>query len=543
MRSAILGYYTSKIGSDISVNLTMYDSANVITTNTTNATKHVYHIVLGKLISGTSVANIFAATKTSSASHAIELPNVVQLSATPLSGKYRVKCINAQGYTSYSEEISTSTHGSWVHLPIMRNCTGLYDKIQAVDAGEHAYSANGRSFFLRFQGINEDPGQFSIESSTTEPLTGENLTISQNTTIPYSSNLFYEPIPFEMLKTYETEPQVIVTVDGLPAVCHNLTCNFTYIAAVGEVTAFTFTESTRRLSLTGTSFPTNSSDIRSIEFAKSECVLDTSTLTSTSLQCTLATDPTCGTHLPILTSILGVVPNSASLASSSIACSVSGLTPTGSINLLGGDNLTISGTNFPTDLSRSTVSITFSDTAATQCAPQTSTSTALVCLTSAFDATASAGQSLSLAMTINGLSVTNSLSTTLMDATKAATLMTPSSVSPVLKTMVNITLASAFPYTLSKQDFTVNATNTTNTAYVRYLNVIEVNDATKTLTCMFGGAWTGQYSMSIRHAVFGLIDTSALELTVGSNVTTVSPTSGSIYGGTLVTITGTNFGT
>jgi hypothetical protein len=109
--------------------------------------------------------------------------------------------------------------------------------------------------------------------------------------------------------------------------------------------------------------------------------------------------------------------------------------------------------------------------------------------------------------------------------------------------MVNITLASAFPYTLSKQDFTVNATNTTNTAYVRYLNVVEVDDATKTLTCMFGGAWTGQYSMSIRHAVFGLLDTSALELTVGSNVTAVSPTSGSIYGGTLVTITGTNFGT
>jgi len=130
-----------------------------------------------------------------------------------------------------------------------------------------------------------------------------------------------------------------------------------------------------------------------------------------------------------------------------------------------------------------------------------------------------------------------------MDATKAATTMTPSSVSPVLKTMVNITLSSAFPYTLNKDDFTVNATNKTNTDYVRYLNVIAVDDATKTLSCMFGGAWTGQYSMSVRHSVFGLLDTSAIELTVGSNVTSVSPTSGSIYGGTLLTITGTNFGT
>lgn len=52
MRSAIRSYYTSKIGSDISVNLTMYDSAEAVTTNTTNATKYVYHIVLTKLISG-----------------------------------------------------------------------------------------------------------------------------------------------------------------------------------------------------------------------------------------------------------------------------------------------------------------------------------------------------------------------------------------------------------------------------------------------------------------------------------------------------------
>jgi len=69
MRSAIRGYYTSKIGSDVSVNLTMYDSADAVTTNTTNATKYVYHIVLTKLISGSSVINIFAAAKTSSADH------------------------------------------------------------------------------------------------------------------------------------------------------------------------------------------------------------------------------------------------------------------------------------------------------------------------------------------------------------------------------------------------------------------------------------------------------------------------------------------
>jgi hypothetical protein len=49
--------------------------------------------------------------------------------------------------------------------------------------------------------------------------------------------------------------------------------------------------------------------------------------------------------------------------------------------------------------------------------------------------------------------------------------MEPSSVSPVLKTRVVITLDPAFPYVLAVEDFSVNATNvfwsTLNTEYKR----------------------------------------------------------------------------
>jgi len=74
------------------------------------------------------------------------------------------------------------------------------------------------------------------------------------------------------------------------------------------------------------------------------------------------------------------------------------------------------------------------------------------------------------------------------------------------------------------------------------MNVIAVDDATKTLTCMFGGAWSGDYWITIRHRMFGLLDTYGIVLTVGSNVTSITPRHGSIYGGTLLTIKGTNFG-
>jgi hypothetical protein len=89
----------------------------------------------------------------------------------------------------------------------------------------------------------------------------------------------------------------------------------------------------------------------------------------------------------------------------------------------------------------------------------------------------------------------------------------------------------------------VNATNLTNPTYFRQMNVIAVDDSTKTLTCLFGGAWSGSYIISVRHRVFGLVDNQGLIFTVGSNVTNVSPDQGSRYGGSLLTITGTNFGT
>lgn len=67
-----------------------------------------------------------------------------------------------------------------------------------------------------------------IISGVDDPLTGTGLELRSSKKINASDNLYYDVVPFEMLRTVETKPQVIVTVDGLPAVCHNLTCDFTY---------------------------------------------------------------------------------------------------------------------------------------------------------------------------------------------------------------------------------------------------------------------------------------------------------------------------
>jgi hypothetical protein len=123
--------------------------------------------------------------------------------------------------------------------------------------------------------------------------------------------------------------------------------------------------------------------------------------------------------------------------------------------------------------------------------------------------------------------------------------LNPSSVSPVLKTPIEIQIDTNFPYTLNKEDFSVNASSISNSSYIRYMNVIGVNDSAKTITVMFGGAESkyGPFKVWIRHAVTGLIESTGLVLDVNTYVDSYSPKIGSIYGGTLLTIQGRNFGT
>ena len=273
-------------------------------------------------------------------------------------------------------------------------------------------------------------------------------------------------------------------------------------------------------------------------------------------------------HVPYITSTMGRIPNSESLTEHQIDCTITDYNPISDLNLLAIDNLTISGTRLPYELAKSEVTLTFTDEAATSCVPQVSSSEELVCLTQPFSLDA-AGSSIGMTIEINGLVVENDLTFTLMTEARSGVLFTPDSASPVLKSNVTITLEADFPFALNKADFSVNATavsllDTTKEgievgSYFRQMNVIDVVDTeetlddgtvdvTKQVVVKFGGAWSGDYSIDIRHrsadggASYGLIDTSGLVFKVGAWVDSITPQEGSRFGGTLVTITGQNFG-
>jgi len=58
-----------------------------------------------------------------------------------------------------------------------------------------------------------------------------------------------------MLYTNEANPQVIVTVDSLPALCVSLACDYTYINPTGIITGQSVSGNT--VTVDGTSLPTD----------------------------------------------------------------------------------------------------------------------------------------------------------------------------------------------------------------------------------------------------------------------------------------------
>lgn len=82
--------------------------------------------------------------------------------------------------------------------------------------------------------------------------------------------------------------------------------------------------------------------------------------------------------------------------------------------------------------------------------------------------------------------------------------------------------------------------------YIRDLYVMRVDNNAKTLTVKFNGAPPAQYYFALTSnsaSNYGRLDTSAVSFQTSSVITAVSPKSGSVFGGTLLTITGTNFST
>jgi hypothetical protein len=81
---------------------------------------------------------------------------------------------------------------------------------------------------------------FSIASDPSDPLTGNSISTTMYERKAFGPNAFIDVLPFDMLYTAETSPQVIVTVDDLPAICAKNNCAYDYSPSTNSITDFAY---------------------------------------------------------------------------------------------------------------------------------------------------------------------------------------------------------------------------------------------------------------------------------------------------------------
>ena len=227
-RSQISGYYRTYWGTDITVTLEMYDANSVVTDNASSASSYVYTVKLLKTIDGISTKAVTGVAVTSEASFAAVPPMQSVTSTPPIKGQFSVTCTDASGIDHTSTPMDFDNNAVHIEYYISQSVPFLADRIKVHYDWAYSYADNGISFLLEFVGVNHDVPLCRIHGEGDDPITGnspvDNSTVLRN----FGETLMFEPVPLEFLRAQTTVPQLLVSIDGLQALCSNLTCDYKY---------------------------------------------------------------------------------------------------------------------------------------------------------------------------------------------------------------------------------------------------------------------------------------------------------------------------
>lgn len=243
--SAIRNFYLNTHGANIAVTLTSYDSTGAITTKEADIVKSVYVISALRQLPIPSTSQITVKLVTSKSTITVTLPKNFQLSSTPLSGNFRIRCHMPDGTKNDTTDISSKSNTYSIALAINAACPLYRDKYELTDGPTQAGYEDGRDMMIRFVGYNFDIPQWEIINSPSNPLIGNQVQFNSTTFLQWDpKTLFYEPLPYDFLYTNETSPQVIMNVDGVEVACHTLNCSYNYVVPTAKITSFSHSGNT-----------------------------------------------------------------------------------------------------------------------------------------------------------------------------------------------------------------------------------------------------------------------------------------------------------
>ena len=188
-----------------------------------------------------------------------------------------------------------------------RSSISGFGNVQVNIISDPFWQAYGATWIITYYGVNTFLPDLTLDFVNLHGgVAGTKPQMYTNTLRWYSSHLLFDPIDFTLLNTYSNQPNVLVTVNDIPAVCTG-DCKYTFLDNVPVLQSATLSSSIVTLSLT---------DPGSIGFSLSDVTINIGGQTCTvinlsdpinNFQCQLPVNsdstPTVpsGTHMPIVT--------------------------------------------------------------------------------------------------------------------------------------------------------------------------------------------------------------------------------------------------
>ena len=445
---------------------------------------------------------------------------------------------------AFSYGVGDTTVESWIEEQINTGRTGLNKHNINVWRQTTWGCQYDCAWVINWAGVNSAVQQFRIKS--------ENLLTGGNTGTPnltwsevrsYSDNVIFEPIDYHHIRRAGDKPGFDLTVNGLPAVCTMTDCGYQF-EQLGEISSFSINEATSTLTFAltdATSRGFSGSDVSEVTVDGQTCTM-TSTADLANLQCTLSnTNGVTGQPIliapesipKVLVTGVGYLPLAAGVAAHTVSFATTAVSPTTGLNS-GGYEVTLTGTGFPLTTSKVTVSV------CSESATITSVNNREVKFTMP-ECAATGAQTITVSNpTASQSDMTQSISLT--DSTGVSpevTSLSVTSANPGVKTAITIT-GSRFG--TNKAVVSVNLKNQDSSKTSYGLKVLSVAD-TEIKAFLPGSDGEGNFDVVVTVSGVGTsVSTgSGDDFKYEFKISSISPTTGSPNGGTLVTLTGVNF--
>ena len=358
----------------------------------------------------------------------------------------------------------------------------------------------------------------------------EVVVVSEMTSIP-GSNVFHQVIPSEYLRTYHTDPQIVVSIDGRRLPCRT-DCKFIYKAPpeYPSITSMTEDFGSNELVIEGNLLASQPNDTL-IEIGFENCELKS--INDTQIICEIPKDSSsliavAGTWTPIMKiKDMGIVFSSAN-TQITVPLIITSISPSKGSEQ-GGTLLTISGKGFLNSLSNSEITqkVMIGDSI---CNILSTSTTSIVCRTSPKTTDGS------FIVQLGSISQNSALFSYDSASTPSISSISPSYASTIVKTQVVI---SGSGFGTDKSKVSVLLANDKLGSY----DCLVTEVTPDTIKCNINGGPRGSYELSIfiDPQGYASFPSTSSNFDLVLKITSIAPLSGSLNGGTLLTVQGQGF--